>query len=190
MPQVCDAPEPAPILSCVKCEAICSARSCPAVLRSGLLCLSRAIVTAWAGAEGLSSAGASERARAKHSARPRCDTPAIRLRYACDIYGIIFTVGKRRWGDAILKSILTETRDEVPWQMTTENRILWDSLKFIYFLDHVLRQFRAQSSDSVHAGRWLAEPNRDETNTRVSDAGIHCMLRISQELENRAVAAR
>lgn len=43
------------------------------------------------------------------------------------------TLGKRRWHEAIQQQVMTETRDEVPRQIATEDRIRWTSTEFMCF---------------------------------------------------------
>lgn len=46
-------------------------------------------------------------------------------------------LGKRRWGETSQELVMTETREEMVWQVGAGDRMFWDSLEF-KFLDCVL----------------------------------------------------
>lgn len=52
----------------------------------------------------------------------------------------------------------SEAREGVPWQTLTDNSALWNDLE-VKCSDRVMRQSRAHREI---AGRWLAEPDRED----------------------------
>lgn len=71
-------------------------------------------------------------------------------------------MGKRHCDEAIQKLTMSETREEVTWQIVTADRKLWNAFE-LTCLDRVLRQTRAHREARLHDGRWLAAVGHDES---------------------------